>query len=522
MRKKTLFLSVLFVAAWWLSFGCGAGIQQINPNPTPTPSDLPAIDDLQLVDGTVGTMTWTEPDDVASYAVTVTDPDGDQWNPDPLPVPCGSGNACEFPVLGMDREKTYTVTVSYANDAGDTSDDATLSIDTSWRQKTYAAPVAGQGFGTLVEVGNTGDAADPVPAILVGYDDDAATRPLLFAGGSGSLASDVTLEPYTLFFVNQLTFGNPIALGDVNCDGVDDVIVTARECADTFGRTYVFDGIAITAGADTVPDVTLTMPAVTSSLINNSAVTGFTDEDACETLWLGDPNEQNGFGMIFAGQLYSVYDPAGITTDTNVPNGGTALTNYSGAAVGNQVGRLAYNVGDVDGDGLDEILFNTAQVPLDSGFRITLHFSDEAADWGDYDSSGGPVMYAGRLPTAGQFYLASPLLIGARVSLFDGRDSLPGDPVKEIDSTIDSFGIGVAAGDINQQTPGLELLVGTVDSIYRYESFSVSASFNTDSPTIMATPGMNIQLIDFNEDGYLDIVSIDQTADPDGVLYINY
>jgi hypothetical protein len=475
------------------------------------------IDDLALVDGTVGTTTWTEPADVAVYVVTVTDPEGNQWEPDPQPAPCGEGSTCEFPVLGMDREKIYTIALSYANAAGDQSEDATLAIDTSWRQKTYAAPVAGQAFGTIIEVGNTGDAADPVPAILVGYADDAATRPLLFTGGSGALASDVTLEPSTLFFVNQLTFGNPIALGDVNCDGVDDVIVTARQCADTFGRTYVFDGTAISEGADTVPDVTLTMPAVLSSLINNSAVTGLTDENACESLWLGTSNENT-----FRGAMYSVYDPSGITADTNVPNGGTALLNYAGVAIGSQVGRLAFNVGDVDGDGLEEVLFNTAQLALDSGFQITLRFSDEGVDWGTYNARGGLIIYGGAFPTAGQFYLSTPMFTGARVSLFDGRGNLPENAVKEIESTIASFGIGVAAGDLNQQTAGLELLVGTADSIYRYDNFNVSVDFNTDAPSIMATPGMNLKLIDFNEDGYIDIVSADQTADPSGVLYMTY
>jgi Ca2+-binding RTX toxin-like protein len=154
--------------------------------------------------------------------------------------------------------------------------------------------------------------------------------------------------------------------GDVNGDGIDDVIVGARRGDDdgsNAGEAYVIYGVAGT----TRGTVDLTGLSATQGFIIQGDATG--DEAGFSVSAAGDVNgdgiddlivgARNGDdGGTDAGEAYVIYGVAGTTRGTLDLTGLTAAQGFiiQGDAAGDQAGYSVSSAGDVNGDGIDDLI----------------------------------------------------------------------------------------------------------------------------------------------------------------------
>jgi len=205
---------------------------------------------------------------------------------------------------------------------------------------TEPIPAKGALFGIAVEVGDlNNDGADDV---IVGADDGVIAvggatvigsgQAYVFLGGSSSdpiqfdTTSDFTLDPPSLP-TDDGRFGIDLAVGDINGDNIDDVIVGAFFRFGGPGKAFVFLG---DPAFDTTADFTLTSPsAATGDFFGVVVTVGDLTGDGFDEVIVGAQTPMKIF--VFEGPSLttvteapvSVFmDSRGLTTgDTN--NGGT-------------------------------------------------------------------------------------------------------------------------------------------------------------------------------------------------------
>lgn len=171
---------------------------------------------------------------------------------------------------------------------------------------------------------------------------DAAGRAYVFFGGPGA---DGVADLVLTGAVAGDEFGKTVSLGDVNGDGVADVLVAAPlhdaggPANDDRGRVYVFFG---GAGIDAVADWTLTGEAADDQFGRGLAGGGDVNGDGMDDLVVGAPQNDTGLGMNDnRGRAYVFY--GGPSPDA------IADLTLDGEATGDQLGQAVAIVGDVEG-----------------------------------------------------------------------------------------------------------------------------------------------------------------------------
>jgi hypothetical protein len=166
------------------------------------------------------------------------------------------------------------------------------------------------------------------------------------------------------------------AAGDVNGDGIDDLIVGAPEGdlggADA-GQAYVIYGVAAPRGTVDLSSLALSEGyVITGDLAGDAAgysvaAAGDVNGDGIGDLIVGAPSGDNGGSG--AGEAYVIYGVAGsdrptVDLSTLTPAQGFVIV---AEAAGDSAGFSVSSAGDVNGDGIDD-LFVGAPLADDGGF----------------------------------------------------------------------------------------------------------------------------------------------------------
>jgi hypothetical protein len=257
-------------------------------------------------------------------------------------------------------------------------------------------------------------------------------------------------------------FGIAVAVGDVNGDGFDDVIVGAElnDAGGTqAGRAYVFFG---GLGADGTPDLVLTGEAERDFFGGSVASVDF-DRDGYADVVVGAYNHDGGSPVGDRGRVYIFRGGPGAN----------AIADYvlTGDTDGGRLGASLAGAGDVNGDGYDDLI--VGESPYSTGVigRAFLLFGGPAADavvdltlYGQAPGDGFGITVAGAGDVNGDGFddvLVSHGL-GSRVTLFLG-----GSPPNA------SSDLTIVSADVGGERVSRGFAIGDVD-LDGYDDFALS------------------------------------------------
>ncbi|HET6201514.1 MAG TPA: integrin alpha [Planctomycetota bacterium] len=146
--------------------------------------------------------------------------------------------------------------------------------------------------------------------------------------------------------------------GDVNGDGVDDFLISARHAVADAGRVYLIFGGGPFASPVNLASVGLTVPgvAITGEVPGDLAgwtlgAAGDVNGDGFDDILIGAPNADAN-----RGRAYLVYGGPALPPAILLLTLGTAGVTFLGAAAGDEAGFSVAGAGDVNEDGFDDVL----------------------------------------------------------------------------------------------------------------------------------------------------------------------
>ncbi len=352
---------------------------------------------------------------------------------------------------------------------------------------TLTHGTAGEGFGRSLAAGDLN--GDSYPDLVVGAPHYSAEtgRSYVYYG-----------QPYGLDAAPGLTltgpisgswFGLAVTAGDVNGDGVDDLVIGSPQGSDESskpvqaGHVYVYHGSS--GGLDALPALNLSGPEPGALFGISVAMVGDANEDGYADIVVGAPGTAAHTGQAF---VYYGSD-AGLSA--------TPVLTLTGEGLKSAFGRSAASAGDVNGDGHSDLVIGAHGYPggtgpgraylyfgssagLDATPILTLtgtsdyeHFGHSAVPAGDIDGDG----YAD-FAIGGQAYLSGT----GRVYVYN-----LGQQVRLASST---YSVGEAAGSarlaVRLLAPAAEVISVTVRTDNGTAS---SADYTPISTTVVLEKG---------------------------------
>jgi hypothetical protein len=473
------------------------------------------------------------------------------------------GFASPLPLLGLDGSNGFRLHGEAASDLAGGSVSA-------------AGDVNGDGFDDLIIGASGANAGDAGRSYVVFGRGDGFPASLQFSSldGSNGFAIDGELAGDGAGFAVG-------AAGDFNADGIDDLLVTARSAdpnGNDSGRVYVVFG-RISGFASPLPLSSL--DGLNGLAINGEGQGAFTGRsakaagdingDGIDDVVIGANNASNSnIGNPRSGRAYVVFgSSAGFATPLQLANlNGTLGFAINGEFAGDQAGVAVSGAGDINGDGLDDLIIGASGADprgeasgqsyvvfgRDTGFAAVLnlssldgstgfalageagHFSGSSVSAaGDINGDGVDDLLVGAPGAGPERSGRSHVVFGSR-SPFPARlalSALDGEAGFALDGELDSSaGTSVSrAGDLNADgvddlvvgAPGARLQNGR--QVGRaYVVFGVRSVQAPAAPVIgLATAGDAHASISFTagSDGGSPITGFTATSTPEGLSSVD-
>ncbi|MEA1906596.1 MAG: FG-GAP-like repeat-containing protein, partial [Euryarchaeota archaeon] len=260
-------------------------------------------------------------------------------------------------------------------------------------------------------------------------------------------------------------FGCAIAHGDVNGDGIPDMVVGAYGNNSSSGVVYVYYGNSSIAAWATAPDLTITNPGASGDRFGWAVACGDVNNDGFDDIIIGAYKNDTATHTD-TGAAYIYYGD----TAMGAPD---VMMSDPAASMGNNEDWFGYSLacGDLNGDGFDDVLAGAPGV--------------------DKEASG---------PIAG------------KVFVYYGSGSLSATPTNDFElynpyNKSDFFGISVTCPDLSgDDTPDIVVGANNSSSVYVYFGGSLSETVNM---TLSGETGFGASVAragDVNKDGADDLI----------------
>ncbi len=301
--------------------------------------------------------------------------------------------------LGVTAHGNGEAYLFYGSSSGIASDNLTSSTAPTAFSSSNGIPIGNQiAFGDVNNDGN-------LDVAVGGYNTSGAGQVFLVQGTGKKLPSgDLATNSASLHVTRITEQGSwqalgqsPLAFGDFNGDGYDDLAATAYYYAstsgDTEGRVYIFNG-----GPSGIPGSGTTVSAGSAS----STITGKTNANLGANLGVVSPSGSSYDDLLAGASNGSVASSAsnyhqghaylfkggssGIPT-TDLSSGGTAQAVFAGK-LASHFGVVPRQTLDMNGDGYGDLLFGAPDASSNAG-EVYL-FNGSASGFASADLSTSP------------------------------------------------------------------------------------------------------------------------------------
>ena len=185
--------------------------------------------------------------------------------------------------------------------------------------------------------------------------------------------------------------------GDIDGDGLDDILVSAIQNEETggasSGKVYLILGSSLQTSS-TIDlgnaDYSFLAENIGDHLGSSVASAGDVDGDGLDDILIGAA--QNNTGGSEAGKVYLILGATLMGHNGSTFNLGNADHSFLGSAAGNHTGNYVAGIGDVDGDGLDDIMIGASQADNQSG-RSYLFFGASLGGSTNFDFNADHIFY---------------------------------------------------------------------------------------------------------------------------------